>query len=263
MENPNPTPEQTTNPMAQDPSPSAPPSSVERASPPPSESAQEPSSKSLTTETTSRSASEKHVLGHGGPAGLFRSRASLYVGNVQTGKTCKALDDLFSLTAQTKDPFLAIDCICARNFKPYEQYRVRTVKEVIKRLYGERRHCIWQPGVDIDEECDAVFTVVKQAADSGRRITLFIDEISQLSTAWRMSKPLGLLFRAHSHINLSIFCTTQYAGDCPPVVMNLTENCFCFCTTSPRGVKRMQETFGFDPETMKSLVVGEYLQNSR
>jgi len=105
--------------------------------------------------------------------------------------------------------------------------------------------------------------IVKQAADEGRRVSLFIDELSQVATAWHWKQELGLLFRAHAHCGLSIFCTSQYAGDVPPVAMNCCENTFCFCTTSPRAIKKMTDTFQFEPEILRNLQVGEYLQASR
>jgi hypothetical protein len=188
-------------------------------------------------------------------------RCCLYLGDTNSGKTHLAFSHFSSELEASGRPGLIVDSFGANNFDSLrERYDCEGAADVERRLWDRGEHVIWSP-----RDCDELELMAEKIwkaskADPKSPVVLFIDETSPWLSPKYEPPHLTRLIRGHRHSDVTVFMTTQYCGDLPPVYWQCAHHIYLFRNTTPRALERIKLMLpGVDTEKIRTLPLREFV----
>lgn len=172
-----------------------------------------------------------------------------YVGAPQHGKTTLAIREMRELARDHGLVPLIVDSRGAANFASTPH--ASSVRAVCELVWGQARETVYTPRDQKD--LDALLRAVRGA----KRCALLIDEIS----AWKFSGELEALLRTWSHAKTAVLVTSQHVtGDLGQKFLACAPHCRVFRSTAPASIEFWMRWKGIDPDRVRTLKVGEFVE---
>lgn len=174
-----------------------------------------------------------------------------YLGCPRSGKTTLALHHIAAQKAETKFPYLVVDCRRAENFRHIPH--ASDLFDVAKKL-SARLDVYYTPSGESD--CDKLMQLVGVYGPGGLHI--LFDEARTYMNAWHTPEGVHEIERAWFHRRISFHATTQYVGDLAPDAFACDPTVYVFCCTGKRNLKRIEDEFDYSREDVLSLKKYQY-----
>lgn len=178
----------------------------------------------------------------------------VYLGIPRSGKTTLAVREACDEAAATGRTLLICDSIGVVQVAGALEPARGDWRAAIAGVWQARRHVRFIPDGPDDVERIAA------AAFEGRNVVLLLDEIGVWSSGRSIGDRLGELIRSARHRDVSLFVTTQYAGDVPSFVLQCADEARIFRHTSRRALERISEEFHLDEEQVRALPPYEFVR---
>ena len=182
----------------------------------------------------------------------------IYVGQTQSGKTTKALEDARAEIRGDGLPLLVLDLGPARNFRGTRHESDRGA--VLQRLYGLQSHAVYTPA-DM-EDFDSLIQGIAKVGN----IHVLLDEVRWVASHNHISLELTKALRHWAHGDegpVTYRCTSQRPGDLHrDFYACLTGELYAFRTAPGVDLDRLVKEFHFDPNILSTLDRGAYLTYS-
>jgi hypothetical protein len=172
-----------------------------------------------------------------------------YLGVPGSGKTSLAWSHLRAMVERDHDPALILESVPETRFLGVPL--VKSVPEVVEKLWNERTSARFVGASASEEELDALFDAVL----AGGRVHVFIDESAFYVNARRGAfAPLPRLLRSYRHASVTVQATTQHAsGDVSQEALACAPTLYVFRSMAPSALEALERRYGIPPETLKGL----------
>lgn len=172
-----------------------------------------------------------------------------------SGKSTLALQLALEEVNRTGYPLLVIDPARAWNFTGFTH--AENLNQVVDSLWGRRKSIAWTP-----EDPDEDFEPLIKAVRAGGRVIVLIDELKfVLPSSRSMSLQFQLAVRLWRHADLpSIYATTQCYLDAARPLRAAVSRWILFRCVDPGDLEQLSRDFGVDPEVVRTLPQGRYLE---
>lgn len=179
----------------------------------------------------------------------------IFVGATQYGKTTLALEHAYRANDQAQ-PFLVLDCMPAKNFRPYPHAVDRV--DVLRRLYGKpERNVIYTP--KSEEDLSALFKHVHAAGVAGEPRTILWDECSFFMSPNYVPDLVSIALRGWAHSGNYFLLVTQRPADLNGVVFITSPKVYCFHLDRGADLERVEKEWQMVPDQVRALPVGKCL----
>ena len=186
----------------------------------------------------------------------MRTGIAYYIGAPASGKTTLARAHAIEAQRENRWPILVIDTEGVAQLRGFQH--VRSVREAIESLWGRpRRNAALRPRGP--EEVEAILAAVHRCG----RVNVLVDEVHLwLTSRSAVTDPLLRLMRAHRHVKLRLFLTTQHlSGDIPQAALSCAPVLHVFRCTSPATLERLERHWDIRPELVRTLPQFQYVRH--
>ena len=166
------------------------------------------------------------------------------------GKSTDLRSRYFAVAASTGWPLVIHDPALTKAWKDIQH--VEALGEVTGAAFGRGVHVAFKNPDHVAPLC--------LAAMKCGRIILILDELCFVSNAHVAPKPLIELARTWRNCEVALGMGTQWINDCPTTVVAAVSRLRTGRCASPRILEYLRQSYGLDPEVVKALKRGEFLE---